>query len=233
MTDSVLIPSPSRISTPMVEDRTEAFRRAATHSLRVRWLRTAILVGAILLALGIVVFTLFDPFRVIVPAGVSIDGAGLSGSRVTMAHPKMSGYRKDGRPYDFTAEAAVQDLKTPNLLELKALDAHVTMTDGVAHVRADVGIYDTTKETMDLKGGIRITSDSGADIRMQTAHIEFNGGNVASKDPVEVAMTSGTVASDSMHMTGNGADITFEGHVRSVMYPASVSSKDRSNGAKP
>ncbi len=58
-------------------------------------------------------FVFFDPFRAFLPAGVSIDRAGLNGSRVTMSHPKMSGYRKDGRPYDFTAESAVQNLKTP------------------------------------------------------------------------------------------------------------------------
>ena len=33
------------------------------------------------------------------PAGVSIDGIGLDGTKVTMEHPKLTGFRKDGRPY--------------------------------------------------------------------------------------------------------------------------------------
>ena len=182
-----------------------------------RRLRVAILVGAIALVLAVVVFAFFDPFRAVLPAGVSIDHAGLSGTTVTMARPRMSGYRKDGRPYDFTAESAIQNLKTPGVLQLNVLDAHVAMTDGKAHVTADVGIYDTTKEIMDLKGNIHITSESGADIHMKSAHIEFNGGNVASQEPVSVSMPSGTVASDSMHMVANGADVTFVGHVHSVV----------------
>ena len=222
MTDSLFLPGPGRLASATVQDKTEAFRRAARHTRLVRWLRTLVLIGAVLLAAGVVVFALFDPFRAVLPAGVSIDGAGLSGSKVMMARPKMAGYRKDGRPYDFTAESAVQDLKAANVLQLNKLDAHVTMTDGVAHVRADLGVYDTSTETMDLSGDIRVTSAGGYDIRMRSAHIEFKGGNVASTEPVQVALKTGTVSADSMHMTGNGADVSFEGHVRSVILPASA-----------
>ena len=108
----------------------------------------------------------------------------------------------------------------PTQLQLNTLDAHVTMTDGVAHIQADVGVYDTNKEVMQLTGNIRITSDHGADIRMRSAHIEFNGGNVSSTEPVAVTMPSGSVTSDAMHMTGNGADVTFEGHVHSIVSPS-------------
>lgn len=223
MTDGVLIPTPVRLSSTKIEDKTEAFRRAARHSARVRWMRAGLLVGAILLALGVTSYALLDPFRAVLPAGASIDSAGLSGSRVTMGHPTMSGFRKDGQPYDFKAETAVQDLKAPSLLQLNKLDAHVTMSDGVAHIEADVGMYDTSKELMDLTGNIHITSSNGADIRMRSAHIEFNGGNVSSKEPVSVRMTTGNVTADAMHMTGNGADITFDGHVHSVMNPPTSS----------
>lgn len=218
MTDSVLLPSQNGLPPVMIDDKSEAFRRASRHSSHVRWLRWMVLLGAIALAVGVVGYAFFDPFRTVLPAGASIDGAGLSGSRVTMAHPKMSGYRNDGRPYDFTAESAVQDLKKPNILELNQLDAHVTMADkSLVHIKARFGLYDTSQETMDLKNDIRITSDAGTDITMRTAHVEFKGGNVASNDPVQVYMKTGTVSSDSMHMTGNGTAIIFEGHVHSKM----------------
>lgn len=222
MTDSVLLPGRARLSAQLVTDNSDAFRRAATHSLRVRRLRVSIMAGAVLLAAGVVGFAFLDPFRASVPPGVSIDGAGLSGSRITMAHPKMSGYRNDGKLYRFTAESAVQDLRQPNVLELNSLDAHVGMSDGTAHIKALVGLYDTSREIMDLKGDIRITSDSGTDISMRSAHVEFNGGNVSSSEPVNVAMNAGTVSSDAMRMTGNGADVTFIGHVHSLILPATA-----------
>ena len=220
MTDSALLPHQSRLTSVTVDDKTHAFRSASRHSSHVRWLRRLILLGASAGCLGILAFVLFDPFRVALPASVSIDSAGLNGSRVTMNRPKMSGFRKDGRPYDFIAKTAVQDMKVPNVLELNELDAHVTMSDkGVAHVTADLGTYDSSRENMDLRGNIHITSDSGYDIHMKTAHVEFSGGVVASNDPVMVVMKTGTVAADAMHMSGNGTDVTFEGHVHSVMLP--------------
>lgn len=221
MTDSVSIPNPGRLAKLVVDDKSDAFRRASRHSSRVKWLRAFFLFGSLALCLGIVLFAFFNPFRAAIPDNVSIEGAGLTGSRVTMAHPKMSGYRRDGRPYDFVAQTAVQDLKSPSILELNQLDAHVTLSDkSVAHVTADTGIYDSSNERMDLKSNIHITSDSGYDIRLITAHIEFKGGDVASNDPVSVVMKTGTVSSDRMHMINNGAQITFEGHVRSLMQPA-------------
>jgi lipopolysaccharide export system protein LptC len=223
MTDSFLIPNQSRLAPIAMADKVRAFEKARRHSRRVRWLRRIILFGAVAVCAGLVVFVFFDPFRAVIPANVAIDGAGLDGSRVTMNRPRMSGFRKDGRPYDFIAKTAVQDLKVPNVLELNALDAHVTMADkSVAHVTADQGIYDSSQELMDLKGNIRITSDAGFDVRMSVAHIEFKAGDVASDAPVNVSMKTGTVAADTMRMTGNGSEVSFTGHVHSLMLPASA-----------
>ena len=230
MTDFALAPKPDRLSVDLF-DKTDAFRKARRHSSRVRWLRRLILLGALAGCLALIAFVVFDPLRAIVPANVTLDSAGLTGSRVTMNKPKMSGFRKDGRPYDFTAETAVQDLKVPNVLELNRLDAHVTMSDkGVAHVTADVGIYDSSKETMELNGNIHIVSDSGYDVRMKKAHVEFKGGAVTSDAPVTVQMSTGTVAADAMHMADNGAEISFEGNVHSVMLPPAAKGRSAPAG---
>jgi lipopolysaccharide export system protein LptC len=222
MTDSVSVPAPGRLSSVISHDKRNAFKRASRHSIRVRWLRRLILFGTIGLCIGIVVVAFFNPFRVVVPDSLSVDGAGLNGSRVTMERPKMSGYRSDGRPYDFIAKTAVQDLRSPNVLELNELDAHITMPDkGVAHITAQTGIYDSSRESMDLKGDVHITSNTGYDVRMSVAHVEFKAGNVVSKEPVSVVMQTGSVTSDAMTMIDNGKEISFEGRVHSVMMPAS------------
>ncbi len=44
---------------------------------------------------------------------------------------------------------------------------------------------------------------------MSVAHIEFKAGDVVSQAPVNVSMKRGTVASDTMRMTGNGAEVSF------------------------
>lgn len=217
-----IVSAPARLASVARSDSGAAFKLANRHTTRVKWLRRLILFGSVGICVGIAAFILFDPFRAVLPADMSIDGAGLNGSRVTMAKPKMSGFRSDGRPYDFIATTAVQDLKTPNILELNTLEAHVTMPDkSVAHITADRGVYDSSRDTMDMTGSIHLVGGSGYDVRMSAAHVEFKGGNVRSPDPVVVVMQTGSVNADTMTMVDNGKQITFEGHVHSIMRPAS------------
>jgi lipopolysaccharide export system protein LptC len=222
MTDTASRQPQDRLTSVAGRGNRQAFRTASRHTRRVKWLRRGIVACVAALSLGVVGYAFFDPFRAVLPAGVSISGAGLNGSRVTMAKPKMSGFRSDGRPYDFTADSAVQDLRKPNELELNQLDAHVTMPDKtVAHIVADKGFYDASKDIMDLVGNIHLTGASGYDVRMSKAHVQFKAGDVTTPEPVVVLMQSGSVNADSMTMTDNGKEITFTGHVHSVMLPAS------------
>ncbi|MGI3901988.1 MAG: LPS export ABC transporter periplasmic protein LptC [Janthinobacterium lividum] len=209
--------------------RVDAFRIAGRHSARVRLLRRLVLSGAVLGSVAIIGFAFFNPFRAIIP-GVTIDGVGLSGSRVTMQHPKLTGFRSDGRPYDLVASAAVQDAKTPNLLELHDIDAHVTMADqSIVHIVSATGLYDSSKETMQLKSAIHLTSDKGLDAHMLSAFVEFKSGLVDTREPLTVVMTTGTVTADSMHMTDNGSHAIFEGHVHTTVTPAATATETASS----
>ena len=203
-------------------DRAAAFRAAGRHSSRVRLLRRAMVGLSTVLVLAVAIIVVFDPFRS-VPAGVSIGPIGLDGTRVSMDKPKLSGFRKDGRPYQITAASAVQDVRKPNILELHTLDAHFTMGDqSVAHVVSKIGIYDSSLETMRLVDDVRITGASGYDITMQGAMVDFKSGGVVSDQPVTVTASSGTVTSDRMSLVDNGRQITFEGHVHSLLLPGGV-----------
>ncbi len=199
--------------------RLDAFRAAGRHTARVRILRRLVLAGALGGSVLVVLFAFFNPFRNGIP-NVSMDGVGLNGTKVTMDHPKLSGFRSDGRPYDLVASSAVQDAKSPNVLELHDIDAHVTMADkSIVHIVSDLGVYDSSKETMQLKSAIHLTSDAGLDARMKSAFIAFKAGLVDTREPLTVVMNTGTVSADSMHMTDNGKVATFEGHVHTVVTP--------------
>ncbi|RYC32747.1 lipopolysaccharide-assembly, LptC-related protein [Lichenibacterium minor] len=205
-----------------VGPRRDAFRAAGRHTARVRVLRRVVLAGAVLGSAAVIAFAFFNPFRIAIP-GVSVDGMGLNGSKVTMQHPKLTGFRSDGRPYDLVASSAVQDAKTPSQLELHDIDAHVTMADqSVVHIVSDSGLYDSSKETMQLKSAIHLTSDKGLDAHMLSAFIAFKTGDVDTREPLTVVNGTGTVTADSMHMTDNGAHIVFEGHVHTTVLPAAA-----------
>ena len=220
MTLAVRATAPEPIAAPA--SRYAAFRAAGRHTARVRFLRRAFLFGTVGGSLALVAFVVFDPFRNAIP-GVSIESLGLAGTKVTMEQPKLTGFRTDGRPYTVVAKTAVQDVKTPNILELHEIDAHVTMADkSVAHVVSSLGIYDSSKETMTLSHDVHLTSDSGYDVRMTSAFVEFKTGNVDTREPLTVVMNTQTVTADTMHMVSNGKQVSFEGHVHSVMMPAST-----------
>ena len=209
--------------------RHEAFRLAGRHTWRVRLLRRLIATGSVLGLAGIFGFAFFNPFRLAIPS-VSIDSVGLNGTKVTMDKPKLAGFKSDGRPYTLNARSAVQDARTPSILELVDLDAHVTLSDkSVAHVVSGSGIYDSSKETMTFPHDVRLTTDAGMDVRMTSAYVEFKSGIVDTQEPLTVVMNTGTVSADAMHMTDNGKAVTFEGHVHTIVLPADAGPKAASS----
>ncbi len=200
--------------------KARAFRAARRHSLLVKTLRGLLFAGAVVLLPGILIVKIADPFHAV--PGVSVEGGSVDGTKITMAHPKLAGYHNDGRPYEITASSAVQDIKVPNLFELHDMDAHLTMLDKTTtHVTAASGNYDSKRETLALTSQVRISSDSGLDMRTEDAHVEFKSETLATDKPVSVAMRGNTIEADAMRMTGGGKQVTFEGHVRTVLLPGS------------
>jgi lipopolysaccharide export system protein LptC len=205
-------------------DRAQAFAEAGRHSGRVRWLRRIILLGAAGLALLVLAFSFFDPFGKL-PQNLSISQATLSGTRVTMDLPKLSGYRRDGRPYEVRARSGVQDVRTPKIIELNELEAKLETADKTSVlVVAPMGVFDSGADKMRLtsqatSGGVRITSTSGYDIVLRSADIDFKKGAMTSSEPVTVKMTNGSVYADGLDIAENGAIVSFLGNVKSIIVP--------------
>ncbi len=198
-------------------ERAAAFAAAQRHSRLVRFLRLAILGGAAGTIAILALIAVFDPFRHIV-GDASVAGLSLDGTRVAMDHPKLAGFRKDGRPYLVNAERATQDVLHPTKVELRGIDAEVGISgNGASKVTADRGVYDAATEPMELTQNVRVKSDQ-YDVRLKSVSIDFKAGVYRSSDPVEVVASNGaTITADSVAATDNGRELTFEGHVRSVL----------------
>jgi len=196
-------------------ERLQAFRAAGRHSSRVVFLRRTIILAAVA-AFGAVVWVgVYNPFSAVVP-NVSIKGANLDGTRVTMEQPRLAGYRKDGRPYEVNANSGVQDIRKPNLIELNNLDAKIGMVDqSTLHVVSTSGLYDSLREFMDFSKPVRIKSPT-YDIDMKSAKMDFKAGTVATDQDVKVVLSSGEILAERMNILDNGQNIVFEGRVRST-----------------
>jgi len=203
-------------------EQARAFAEARSHSRRVRVLKRGIVAGAAAIVAVLAAYAVLDPFARL-PAGVAIDTASLSGSRITMDAPRLSGFRKDGRPYHLRASSGVQDIRQPTIIELNNIEAsfQVDETDQV-RVAASLGVFDSGSDFIELRtrGGedrIRVTGTSGYTILLQSASIDFNSGLMSSKDPVFVRLPNGTVAANAVDVRDSGKSITFSGGVRTVL----------------
>lgn len=205
--------SPSAIRAQM---RQSAFQAARRHSVLVRLLRRLIPIGAIVAVVGLIVVPFLNPLR---HAGnFSLGGISLSGGKVVMETPKLAGYRKDGNPYEVTADSALQDVRNPTQIELVQMVARVLMkSEGWININAKSGLFDQQKEKLKLVDDVKIRTESGYDVRMRTADVDFKAGTVNSREPVKVNLGTTTVDADTLDVKDNGALITFEGRVHVVV----------------
>ncbi|MGY2049266.1 LPS export ABC transporter periplasmic protein LptC [Methylobacterium sp. JK268] len=198
--------------------RLRAHRRAQAHSARVRFLRRAIPVGSAAAVLAVAAVTWLDPFGAL-GVTVSLGAVSVSGSKVTMEHPRLTGYRgKDGRPYVVTATAALQDVRHPTVIELQDMVGHMQADEsgGRSHIEARTGVFDTQRESLDLTRNIRMWTDKGQEARLSSAQVNFKAGTLSSREPVAVTLPNGTINADTLDVIDNGRTISFVGRVRAV-----------------
>ena len=212
-------------------DRAGAFVKARRRSGRVRFLRKAILAGALTVVAAMVAVAIFNPFAAKL-SGLQFSSIGIDGSKVTIVRPKLSGFRGDGQPYTLTADHAIQDVKQPGRVELHNLTGDIGMSAGeTTHISADTGVYDTVGEHMNLADNIRI-GNSRFDIKLRSAEIDFKSGVYKSADPVEIHAGPGTtIRADRAEAHNNGQELTFDGGVRTTIVPQS--GEGEAKGANP
>jgi lipopolysaccharide export system protein LptC len=191
------------------------FAVAARHSRMVRILRIAVPAAVLLSMSAIVGISIFNPFRMLLPKlPVDMDNLVVSGTKITMESPHLSGYTPDKRPYDVWAKAAIQDVTDPDHLDLKILHGKMLMEDqSTMTLDAKKGFMNTKDQTLDLHDDIFVHTSTGYEARLSQAFVDMAKGTVNSDHHVDVKLTNGTVTSDRLRITGGGDVVVFEGNV--------------------
>jgi lipopolysaccharide export system protein LptC len=190
------------------------FAEAARHSRLVRTLRVGV-PGAVAVVMVVVLYKVFfNEFRVPIDTGNLTGNLVVSGSKVTMESPHLTGYTPDQRPYDLVAKTAIQDMTDPDHVELNTLRAKVLMEDhSTVTLDALTGKFDTKQQLLDLHKDILLTTSTGYEARLNSAHADMAKGTVSSDEHVDVKLTNGTLTADRLRITDSGAVIRFEGNV--------------------
>jgi lipopolysaccharide export system protein LptC len=195
-----------------------AVKRARRHSRLVRTLRVGI-PFVIAATIGLYAVALWlNPLSGI--SGLSMAKLAISGTRVTMNMPRLTGFSSDGRSYELTASAAAQDLKQPQMVELKDVRATMQLRGGgTVRVTADNGLYDTKSEAIDLRDNVLVATSDGTEVRLQTAAIDMRKGHVTSDRPVDVTMQRARILGNRLEVNDGGAVVHFRGGVTMYLQP--------------
>jgi len=199
-------------------DSERAFRAARRHSRTIRILRVAVPSAVVVVTVVIVAMTYFNPLRMFGKLPVDIGHLVVSGTKITMEQPHLSGFTNDARAYEFTAAAAAQDMTKPDIIELHNIRAKMQMQDkSSVQMTALSGVYDSKGETLKLNHDIRLSSSNGYRGKLSEAIVDVRKGNVASDHPVRIEMLQGTLDANRLRIVDQGDLIRFEGGVHMDM----------------
>jgi lipopolysaccharide export system protein LptC len=118
----------------------------------------------------------------------------------------------------------LQDVRKPNIVELRDMKARITMDDrgGIARLEAGSGTMDTKRERMTLRGNVRVWTENGQEVKLQSASVNFKAGTVVSKEPVVVNLGNGVINATGLEVAENGKVLRFSGRVSTVFESASA-----------
>jgi len=191
-------------------DAERAFRAARRHSRVVRVLRVAVPAFVAVTALVVFLTTYFNPLRMLTKLPVNVGDLVVSGTKITMEAPHLSGFTRDARAYELSADNAAQDLTKPDIVDLHNIRAKVQMQDkSTLKLTATRGIYNSKGEVLKLDRNIEITSSTGYAGHLSEATVDIRKGHVVSNKPVAVKLLQGTLNANGLEIIDSGDVVRF------------------------
>jgi lipopolysaccharide export system protein LptC len=181
----------------------------------VRFLRIALPVVIVLTVGTTWLVSWLDPLKVLVRLPIDAGKLVISGTKITMEAPKLSGYTKDRRWYELTASAAAQDITKPDLVELHDVRAKVEAEDksSTMFLAAKDGLFNRKAGVLTLNNDISLKSSSGYEMKLNEAVVDTATGEVVSNKPVEVITQQATLTADRLEVIRSGEVVRFVGNV--------------------
>jgi lipopolysaccharide export system protein LptC len=149
-------------------------------------------------------------------------GAGIdvNSNSVVMNKPRISGFEGTRRAYDVEAETAVQSLSDPKVMTFNKIDASIGLDGaGTATVNAAVGVYDGNHNTLALKNGIAISTDTGYSASVDAAAVDLAQGSLTTSTPVDIKTAEGSLHAGALSVTDRGKHVLFSNGVSVTFTP--------------
>ena len=137
-----------------------------------------------------------------------------------MVHPRFAGMKDNSLPYLVTADEAIRDGPTSDIVRLINPKGDITMRNGAwVALMAASGKYDQKRETLDLDDGVELFHDRGLHFSSKTAHIDLKAGTAEGYDPVTANGPSINITGEGFKVLEGGQRIIFTGRAKALLYP--------------
>ncbi|HJP21881.1 MAG TPA: LPS export ABC transporter periplasmic protein LptC [Alphaproteobacteria bacterium] len=137
-----------------------------------------------------------------------------------MTNARFVGSDRRDRPFLVTADRALQDNDNPGRVNLRTLQADMTLSNGMwLTMIAESGLYDRDKQTLDLVGPVNIFSDAGYEFHAQSSTVDLAAATASSDLPVKGQGPFGVLSADGFRFLDQGRRLIFEGGVKLVVHP--------------
>ena len=200
------------------------FAQAQRHSGKVRFLKIALPVVAVLVILGIVgalvVQSLFNP-------SIGIGQISMKDGKLVMEKPELNGFDNKNRPYSLSADNASQNIENPARVSLEAISANLPLQDDVsASITAGTGLYDADEKTLVLGGNVQLTTSDGMQLDLEDANVDIDGGILKTENSVYAKSPEAEISSDGLLVEKSGKRIVFEKNVKMTINPSQLRKTD-------
>jgi lipopolysaccharide export system protein LptC len=196
------------------------YAKAKRHSKHVSFMHILLPSLLVIFVAGILLMTFAQ--RLILQLPFNIDGLVVSGSKISMLSPNLTGYMKDNRAYSVKADRAEQDLKTPTLVDLFNMHGVFDLENGgKATLKAVSGTMQSDKELISFKEGVTVETTSGHFAKTSEAFVNAKAGLITAPNAVYLKMPTGEMTAASMEIRDSGKYMLFERDVKGFFIPAS------------
>ncbi|MEM7568367.1 MAG: LPS export ABC transporter periplasmic protein LptC [Pseudomonadota bacterium] len=207
-TDDSQIWRPTRF-TPRVGGRFDA---------AIRFLRVLLPSLAILIILATAIYPIFNATET--SFVLARDNIEASEDRLRMINPRYSGVDQAGRPFEVSAQSAVQPRGVADAVSLSGIGARMTLEDDEAiEIKAEQGVYRTAEETLKMTAPVLLVTSTGYRIDARDTDVDLDDHLARSDQLVEAAGPLGVFRADGFESRIDEDTLVFTGNVKALLQP--------------
>lgn len=140
-------------------------------------------------------------------------------NRMLIQRAAYRGKDNEGRPFELSAQDAVQHSAQDQLVRMNQLIGTIALNDGPARLEAAQGNFDIAREQLTVPGQLRFQHAGGYDMHANQVVIDVRHQTVQSKGSASGLIPSGDFSGDHMYADLDKHTVRLEGRARLRMTP--------------